>query len=174
MTFNTTENVTTVMELAQYNYAVTDGGYGIFILFVAFLVAFGSIKTTTGDSKGAFTASSFVCFILSVVLTIAGLATTTEVFLCFAAFLVGAIITGLAMALFLNNGGGALDNAKKLRKKARDKTDLRTMEAYHAAVQGDIVGDPMKDTAGPSINVVLTLILTIALQFAVLFVMIHY
>ncbi len=90
-----------------------------------------------------------------------------------AGLLIGAIITGLAMALFLNNGGGALDNAKKLRKKARDKNDPVSMSAYNAAVQGDIVGDPMKDTAGPSINVVLTLILTIALQFAVLFVMIH-
>ncbi|NVM29260.1 MAG: sodium-translocating pyrophosphatase [Candidatus Helarchaeota archaeon] len=87
-----------------------------------------------------------------------------------AGLLIGAIITGLAMALFLNNGGGALDNAKKLRKKLRDKSDPQSMQCYNAAVQGDIVGDPMKDTAGPSINVVLTLILTIALQFAVVFV----
>jgi K(+)-stimulated pyrophosphate-energized sodium pump len=90
-----------------------------------------------------------------------------------AGLLIGATITGLAMALFLNNGGGALDNAKKLRKKLRDKSNPHLMKAYNAAVQGDIVGDPMKDTAGPSINVVLTLILTIALQFAVLFVMLH-
>ncbi|MHA1276147.1 MAG: sodium-translocating pyrophosphatase [Candidatus Helarchaeota archaeon] len=90
-----------------------------------------------------------------------------------AGFLIGAIITGLAMALFLNNGGGALDNAKKLCKSKLDKSDPHSVNVWNAAVQGDIVGDPMKDTAGPSINVVLTLILTIALQFAVLFVMLH-
>ncbi|MHA1264360.1 MAG: sodium-translocating pyrophosphatase [Candidatus Helarchaeota archaeon] len=90
-----------------------------------------------------------------------------------AGVLMGAIITGIAMALFLNNGGGALDNAKKLRKKCRDPSDPKSMEAYNAAIQGDLVGDPMKDTAGPSINVVLTLILTIALQFAVIFVLLH-
>ncbi len=83
--------------------------------------------------------------------------------------LIGSIITGIAMGLFLNTGGGALDNAKKLRKKMQDTTKPITMECYNAAVQGDLLGDPMKDTAGPSINVVLTLILTIGLQFAVIF-----
>lgn len=83
--------------------------------------------------------------------------------------LIGAIITGIVMALFLNTGGGALDNAKKLRKKMLDKSDPKSLMAYNAAIQGDIVGDPMKDTAGPSINVLLTLILTLATEFAILF-----
>ena len=91
-----------------------------------------------------------------------------------AGFLIGAIITGVVMALFLNNGGGALDNAKKLRKTLRNKADPKTIKAFEAAVQGDIVGDPMKDTAGPSINVLLTLILTLSLEFAILFIRIHY
>ena len=91
-----------------------------------------------------------------------------------AGFLIGAIITGVVMALFLNNGGGALDNAKKLRKTLRNKDDPKTIKAFEAAVQGDIVGDPMKDTAGPSINVLLTLILTLSLEFAILFIKIHY
>ena len=90
-----------------------------------------------------------------------------------AGFLIGAIVTGVVMALFLNNGGGAFDNAKKLRKKLRNKDDLKTFKAFEAAIQGDIVGDPMKDTAGPSINVLLTLILTISLEFAILFMRIH-
>ncbi len=90
-----------------------------------------------------------------------------------AGLLIGSIITGIALALFLNTGGGALDNAKKLRKKIRNTSDPESMYAYNATIQGDLVGDPMKDTAGPSINVVLTLILTIALQFAVIFVILH-
>lgn len=90
-----------------------------------------------------------------------------------AGLLMGAIITGIAMGLFLNNGGGALDNAKKLRKEQLNKSDPKSVDAYNAAVQGDIMGDPMKDTAGPSINNILTLVLTIALQFAVLYVLLH-
>ncbi|NVM53593.1 MAG: sodium-translocating pyrophosphatase [Candidatus Helarchaeota archaeon] len=88
--------------------------------------------------------------------------------------LIGSIITGIMMALFLNTGGGALDNAKKLRKKFRDKSKAETIEAYNAAIQGDLVGDPMKDTAGPSINVLLTLVLALCLQFATLFALIIY
>jgi K(+)-stimulated pyrophosphate-energized sodium pump len=89
-----------------------------------------------------------------------------------AGLLLGAIITGIMMALFLNNGGGAFDNAKKLRKKLKNSSDPTTIEAWKAAVQGDLLGDPMKDTAGPSINVLLTLILSLAIQFAVLFALI--
>jgi len=90
-----------------------------------------------------------------------------------AGFLIGAIVTGVVMALFLNNGGGALDNAKKLRKGLKDKSNPDTIKAYEAAVQGDIVGDPMKDTAGPSINVLLTLILALTLEFAIIFAQIR-
>lgn len=84
-------------------------------------------------------------------------------------FLMGATITGVLMALFLNTGGAAFDNAKKLRKTKRDKTDSASVDAYNAAVCGDTVGDPMKDTAGPSIHVLIKLVGTISLQFAVLF-----
>lgn len=95
MTFNTSylTNATSVVDVAMAGNEYTDGGYGFFILFVAFLVAFVSIKTTTGNTKGAFTASCFVCFIMGVILTIAGFEMEAAVWLCFAGFLVGAILS---------------------------------------------------------------------------------
>ncbi|MHA1783738.1 MAG: sodium-translocating pyrophosphatase, partial [Candidatus Helarchaeota archaeon] len=83
--------------------------------------------------------------------------------------LMGTTITGILMALFLNTGGAAFDNAKKLRKEMKDETKPETLEAYNAAVTGDTLGDPMKDTAGPSLHVLIKLVGTISLQFAVLF-----
>jgi len=84
-------------------------------------------------------------------------------------FLMGSTIAGVLMALYLNNGGAAFDNSKKLRKKYRDKSRPETIEAYNAAVCGDTVGDPMKDTAGPSIHILIKLVGTISLQFATIF-----
>ena len=83
--------------------------------------------------------------------------------------LMGTTIVGILMALFLNTGGAAFDNAKKLRKTMKDKDKPETIEAFNAAVCGDTLGDPMKDTAGPSIHVLIKLVGTISLQFAVLF-----
>ncbi len=83
--------------------------------------------------------------------------------------LMGTTITGILMALFLNTGGAAFDNAKKLRKTLKDKTKPETIDAFNAAVCGDTIGDPMKDTAGPSLHVLIKLVGTISLQFAVLF-----
>ncbi|MHC1591659.1 MAG: sodium-translocating pyrophosphatase, partial [Candidatus Helarchaeales archaeon] len=88
---------------------------------------------------------------------------------CLGGFLMGVTISGVLMALFLNTGGAAFDNAKKLRKVLKDKSDPNSLDAYAAAVCGDTVGDPMKDTAGPSIHVLIKLVGTISLQFAVLF-----
>jgi K(+)-stimulated pyrophosphate-energized sodium pump len=88
-------------------------------------------------------------------------------------FLMGTTITGVLMALYLNTGGAAFDNSKKLRKKYRDKTKPDTIFAYNAAVTGDTIGDPMKDTAGPSIHILIKLVGTISLQFAALFA-VHY
>jgi K(+)-stimulated pyrophosphate-energized sodium pump len=83
--------------------------------------------------------------------------------------LMGATVGGVLMALYLNNGGAALDNSKKLRKKLKDKSKPETIEALNAAIAGDTVGDPMKDTAGPSIHILIKLVGTISLQFAALF-----
>ena len=87
-------------------------------------------------------------------------------------------IGGILMALFLNNAGGAWDNAKKYvemgahgGKYLTDKDGNRVKNPTHsAAVVGDTVGDPFKDTAGPSLHVLIKLLSTITLVLAPLFI----
>ena len=88
---------------------------------------------------------------------------------------VGALIMvgtgiGIFMANFLNNGGGAWDNAKKYIESGNHGG--KRSPAHAAAVVGDTVGDPFKDTAGPSIHVLVKLLSTICLVTAVLFVVV--
>lgn len=78
-----------------------------------------------------------------------------------AGFLMFATSTGILMALFLNNGGGAWDNAKKYIETG--KYGGKGSEAHKASVTGDTVGDPFKDTAGPSIHILMKLLSTISL-----------
>ena len=85
-----------------------------------------------------------------------------------AAFLMVATITGVMMALFLNNGGGAWDSAKKFIELGN--FGGKGSEAHKASVIGDSVGDPFKDTAGPSLHVLVKLISTITLVLAALFI----
>ena len=81
-------------------------------------------------------------------------------------FLMVGTITGILMALFLNNGGGAWDNAKKfVEVESKKGTDW-----HKATVVGDTVGDPFKDTAGPSLHVLIKLLSTITLVMAPLFI----
>lgn len=85
-----------------------------------------------------------------------------------AAYLMVGTITGVLMALVLNTGGGAWDNAKK-----HIETGIhggKGSPAHQAAVTGDTVGDPMKDTAGPSLHVLIKLLGTITLVLAPLFI----
>jgi len=84
-----------------------------------------------------------------------------------AAFLMIGTISGVILALFLNNSGGAWDNAKKFIEAGN--YGGKGSEAHKAAVVGDTVGDPFKDTAGPSLNVLVKLISTITLVLARLF-----
>jgi K(+)-stimulated pyrophosphate-energized sodium pump len=84
-------------------------------------------------------------------------------------------IAGLLLAVMLNNGGGAWDNAKKLieaggLKDENGKVLGKGSEAHDAAVVGDTVGDPWKDTAGPSLHVLIKLLATITLVLAPLFI----
>ncbi|TSA21499.1 sodium-translocating pyrophosphatase, partial [bacterium] len=83
-------------------------------------------------------------------------------------YLMVATITGILMALFMNNGGGAWDNAKKLIETGT--FGGKRSEAHKAAVVGDTVGDPFKDTAGPSLHVLIKLLSTITLVLAPLFI----
>jgi len=85
-----------------------------------------------------------------------------------AAFLMVGTIAGILMATFLNNGGGAWDNAKKYIETGM--YGGKRSEAHKAAVVGDTVGDPFKDTAGPSIHVLIKLLSTITLVMAPLFI----
>jgi Na+/H+-translocating membrane pyrophosphatase len=82
-------------------------------------------------------------------------------------FLMFATSTGILMALFLNNGGGAWDNAKKYIETGVHGG--KGSEAHKAAVTGDTVGDPCKDTAGPSIHILIKLLSTITLVLVPLF-----
>ena len=65
-------------------------------------------------------------------------------------FLLGNIVSGLLLALFMSNSGGLWDNSKKYVEAGNEGG--KGSEAHKAAVIGDTVGDPFKDTAGPSIN----------------------
>ena len=84
-------------------------------------------------------------------------------------------ISGVILATFLNNGGGALDNAKKFIESGQLKDVFGNVQgkgspADAAAIVGDTVGDPFKDTAGPSLHVLVKLLSTIALVLAPLFI----
>ena len=84
-----------------------------------------------------------------------------------AGFLLVTTIVGVIMALFLNNGGGAWDNAKKYIELGN--FGGKKSEPHKGAVVGDTVGDPFKDTAGPSLHVLIKLITTLTLVFVSLY-----
>ena len=81
--------------------------------------------------------------------------------------LAGALVTGVLMAIFMSNAGGAWDNAKKYIETGHHGG--KGSEAHKAAVVGDTVGDPFKDTSGPSINILIKLMTVVSLVFAPLF-----
>ena len=81
--------------------------------------------------------------------------------------LTGALVTGVLMAIFMSNSGGAWDNAKKYIEEGNHGGKGST--AHKAAVVGDTVGDPFKDTSGPSINILIKLMTIVSLVFAPLF-----
>jgi K(+)-stimulated pyrophosphate-energized sodium pump len=76
-------------------------------------------------------------------------------------------IAGILLAMLMNNGGGAWDNAKKFIETGQ--YGGKRSDAHKAAVVGDTVGDPFKDTAGPSLHVLIKLLATITLVLAPLF-----
>ena len=79
----------------------------------------------------------------------------------------GALVTGVLMAIFMSNAGGAWYNAKKYIETGHHGG--KGSEAHKAAVVGDTVGDPFKDTSGPSINILIKLMTIVSLVFAPLF-----
>ncbi|MCI1722784.1 MAG: sodium-translocating pyrophosphatase [Lachnospiraceae bacterium] len=83
-------------------------------------------------------------------------------------FLLGNIVSGLLISLFMSNAGGLWDNAKKYIEAGNEGG--KGSEAHKAAVVGDTVGDPFKDTAGPSINTQITVVSLVASLMSGLFV----
>ncbi|HMP40021.1 MAG TPA: sodium-translocating pyrophosphatase [Roseiflexaceae bacterium] len=81
--------------------------------------------------------------------------------------LAGALVTGVLMAIFMANAGGAWDNAKKFVESGN--LGGKGSEVHKATVVGDTVGDPFKDTSGPSLNILIKLMSIVALVFAPLF-----
>ncbi len=81
--------------------------------------------------------------------------------------LAGALVTGVMLAIFMSNAGGAWDNAKKYIEDGNHGG--KGSDAHKAAVVGDTVGDPFKDTSGPSLNILIKLMTVVSLVFAPLF-----
>jgi K(+)-stimulated pyrophosphate-energized sodium pump len=84
--------------------------------------------------------------------------------------LAGALVTGVLLAIYMSNSGGAWDNAKKYIEGGHNGG--KGSDAHKAAVVGDTVGDPFKDTSGPSINILIKLMTVVSLVFAPIFVQI--
>lgn len=82
-------------------------------------------------------------------------------------FLLGNIVTGLFLALFMSNAGGLWDNSKKYIESGHEGG--KGSDAHKAAVIGDTVGDPFKDTAGPSINTQITVVALVSSLMSALF-----
>lgn len=83
--------------------------------------------------------------------------------------LAGALVTGVLMAIFMSNSGGAWDNAKKYIETLPGE-EGKGSDAHKASVVGDTVGDPFKDTSGPSLNILIKLMTVVSVVCANLFI----
>ncbi len=83
----------------------------------------------------------------------------------------GGVLSGLAMAVFTGNAGGAWDNAKKYIEEGHHGGP--GSEAHHAAITGDTVGDPLKDTVGPALDILIKLISMVSIVFATFIIQNH-
>ncbi len=88
-----------------------------------------------------------------------------------AGLLVGVTASGVVLAIFMSNSGGAWDNAKKMIEERSEEG--KGSKAHKAAVVGDTVGDPFKDTAGPALNILIKLMAVVSLVLAPLLKTIH-
>ncbi len=142
------------------------------VLAVGLPVAVGLIFRNFSPSYGAGSAGVVVDPATGVsvlaVPAIAGVAVNLAGAEAVAGLLMVGTISGVLLAMLMNNGGGAWDNAKKYIETG--KYGGKRSDAHKAAVVGDTVGDPFKDTAGPSLHVLIKLLATITLVLAPLFV----
>ena len=89
--------------------------------------------------------------------------------------LIGVTISGVCLAIFQANAGGAWDNSKKqVKEEGHAKYGDAYDEMHKATVTGDTVGDPFKDTSGPSINILIKLISVVAMIIAPMLYAIHF
>ncbi|HWW23456.1 MAG TPA: sodium-translocating pyrophosphatase [Edaphobacter sp.] len=137
------------------------------VLAVSLPVAVGLIFRHFSGSYQANSAIYAAGTILPVP-AIAGVAVNLAGAEAVAGLLMVGTISGVLLAMLMNNGGGAWDNAKKFIETGQ--YGGKKSEAHKAAVVGDTVGDPFKDTAGPSLHVLIKLLATITLVLAPLFV----
>ena len=87
--------------------------------------------------------------------------------------LAGATASGVLMALFMANAGGAWDNAKKAIEQGHIKGQKKGDASHEAAIIGDTIGDPFKDTSGPSLNILIKLMSIVSLVLVPLLAVIH-
>ena len=87
--------------------------------------------------------------------------------------LAGATASGVLMALFMANAGGAWDNAKKAIEQGHIKGQKKGDDSHEAAIIGDTIGDPFKDTSGPSLNILIKLMSIVSLVLVPLLAVIH-
>ena len=80
--------------------------------------------------------------------------------------LAGSLVTGVLLALFMANAGGAWDNAKKAIEQGHIPGAKKGDAAHDAAVIGDTIGDPFKDTSGPALNILIKLMSIVAVVIA--------
>ncbi len=141
------------------------------LLAVGLPVAVGLIFRNFSPSYSAGTASTATDAAGNIILNvpaIAGVPVNLAGAEAVAGLLMVGTISGVLLAMLMNNGGGAWDNAKKFIETG--KYGGKKSDAHKAAVVGDTVGDPFKDTAGPSLHVLIKLLATITLVLAPLFV----
>lgn len=136
------------------------------ILAVGLPVAVGLIFRNFSASYGSGS-ENLVAGALSTVPTINGIPVNLGGASAVAGLLMVGTISGILLAMLMNNGGGAWDNAKKWIETGQ--YGGKKSDAHKAAVVGDTVGDPFKDTAGPSLHVLIKLLATITLVLAPLF-----
>jgi K(+)-stimulated pyrophosphate-energized sodium pump len=138
------------------------------LLVVGLPVAVGLIFRHFSDSYQAGATLIGTEGVLPLVPMIAGKAVNLAGAEAVAGLLMVGTISGVLLAMLMNNGGGAWDNAKKYIETGQ--YGGKKSDAHKAAVVGDTVGDPFKDTAGPSLHVLIKLLATITLVLAPLFV----
>ncbi len=137
------------------------------LLAVGLPVAVGLIFRNFSASYQSSVAMAAAGTVLNVP-AIAGVAVNLAGAKAVAGLLMVGTISGVLLAMLMNNGGGAWDNAKKYIETGQ--YGGKKSDAHKAAVVGDTVGDPFKDTAGPSLHVLIKLLATITLVLAPLFV----